>query len=163
MSDAEVSLDSDVSFRRVSASTVEDVCELSETLSEVQRNVVADNGASIAQAHFSENAWFRAIYAEETLIGFVMLHIGADHDDGIDCHGVFLWRFMIAGPFQKMGFGKRSIDLLIEVLKARGFEELYTSYGLGEGSPEGFYRRLGFVLTGDAYGDEVEAVLRFGV
>ncbi|MEW5699369.1 hypothetical protein [Pseudomonas synxantha] len=50
---------------------------LSETLPAAQRSMIADNGASIAEAHFSENAWFRAIYADETLIGFIMLHIGA--------------------------------------------------------------------------------------
>ncbi|WP_231747179.1 GNAT family N-acetyltransferase [Burkholderia sp. BDU5] len=136
-----------------------DVCELSETLSEAQREMVADNGTSIAEAHFSENAWFRAIYADETLVGFIMLHIGADHDDGIDCPGVFLWRFMIAGPYQRTGIGRKAIDLLVRNLRLKGFNELHTSYGLGDGSPEGFYRRLGFSLTGGAYGDELEVVL----
>src|SRR5690606_33365798 len=93
--------------------------------------------------------------------GFIMLHIGADHDDGIDCPGVFLWRFMIAGPYQGMGFGKKAIDLLVRDLQIRGFKELYTSYGRGEGSPEGFYKSLGFILTGDTYDDELEAVLDF--
>ncbi len=163
MNDAGPSSDSDISFRRVSASTVEDVCDLSETLSDAQRNLVADNGTSIAQAHFSENAWFRAVYADEILIGFVMLHIGADHDDGIDCHGAFLWRFMIAGPFQGTGFGKRSIELLVKILRIKGFSELYTSYAPGESGPEGFYRGLGFTPTGETYGEELEAVLRFEV
>ncbi len=151
----------EVSFRRISAATVSDVCELSETLTDEQRNMVADNGTSIAEAHFSENAWFRAIYADDTLIGFVMLHIGADHDDGIDCPGVFLWRLMIAGPFQGKGFGEQTIALLRRDLKVRGYTELFVSYGQGPGSPEGFYRRLGFVPTGEMYGDEAEAVLKF--
>lgn len=161
MSEIVVSRDAEISFRRISALTVTDVCALSETLSDAERNVVADNGTSIAEAHFSENAWFRAIYADETLIGFIMLHIGADHDDGIDCPGVFLWRFMIASPYQRMGFGKKAISLLVRDLKVRGFKELYTSYGLGEGSPEEFYKRLGFTPTGDTYDDELEAVLNF--
>lgn len=37
----------------------------------------------IAQAHCSENAWLRAIYADDTPIGFIMLHIGSDYDDEI--------------------------------------------------------------------------------
>ncbi|MBN8937974.1 MAG: GNAT family N-acetyltransferase [Rhizobiales bacterium] len=151
----------EVAFRRISAATVTDVCDLSDTLSDEQRAMVADNGQSIAEAHFSENAWFRAIYADDALAGFVMLHIGADHDDGIDCPGVFLWRLMIAGPFQGKGIGRQAIALLVRDLSARGITELYTSYGRGAGSPEAFYRRLGFEPTGDTYDDEVEAVLTF--
>lgn len=161
MSEHVLPSDAEITLRRISALTVCDVCELSETLSEEQRNMVADNGTSIAEAHFSENAWFRGIYAEETLVGFIMLHQGSDWDDGIDCPGVYLWRFMIARPFQGKGIGKKAIDLVVRDLKARGIRELYTSYGLGEASPEGFYQGLGFVRTGDSYGEEPEAVLKF--
>lgn len=150
----------EVSLRRITAQTVSDICDLSETLSEAQRNKVADNAMSIAEAHFSENAWFRAVYADDTPIGFIMLHIGSDYDV-IDCPGAFLWRFMIARPFQRMGFGEKAIALVVREMKARGFTELFTSYGLGEASPEGFYRRLGFAATGESYDDEVEAVLKF--
>ena len=152
---------SEIDFRRISAATVGDVCDLSETLSPAQREMVADNGTSIAEAHFSENAWFRAIYADEELAGFVMLHIGADHDDGIDCPGAFLWRLMIAGPFQGKGLGRKVIARLVRDLRARGFTALHTSCGLGEGSPEGFYKGLGFLPTGDTYDEEIELRLDF--
>ncbi|MFD9902515.1 GNAT family N-acetyltransferase [Mesorhizobium sp. NPDC059025] len=161
MSEEDPSVGAEVTLRRISAQTVSDICDLSETLSEEQRNKVADNSMSIAEAHFSENAWFRAIYADDAPVGFIMLHIGADHDDGIDCPGVFLWRLMIGGPFQGKGFGEKAIGLVVRDLKARGVGELYTSYGLGPASPEGFYKRLGFRETGDMYDDEVEAVLKF--
>lgn len=160
MSDHTVSPDAEVSLRRVTASTVNAICALSDTLSEAQRNKVADNGTSIAEAHFSENAWFRAIYADDVPVGFVMLHIGSDYDT-IDCPGAFLWRLMIAGPHQGRGYGKAAIGLVVRELRARGFGELFTSYGQGEASPERFYAGLGFVLTGEVYDDEVEAVLRF--
>lgn len=160
---SEGSTDSEVTLRRISARTVGEICDLSETLSREQREKVADNAISIAEAHFSENAWFRAIYAGDIPVGFIMLHIGADHDDGIDCPGVFLWRLMIAGPHQGKGFGEKAIDLVIRDLKARGVSELYTSYGLGPASPQGFYKRLGFKETGGMYDDEVEVVLKFDV
>ena len=41
-----------------------------------------------------------------------------------------------------------------------GIPLLYTSCGQGEGSPEGFYRRLGFLPTGGHYDHEIELVLR---
>ena len=43
-----------------------------------------------------------------------------------------------------------------------GIPLLYTSCGQGEGSPEGFYRKLDFTPTGGHYGednDEIEMVL----
>lgn len=80
-----------------------EVCELSETLSEEQQGFVTDNGMSIAEGFCSENSWFRAVYADETLIGFVMLHVGSDWDDGIECPGAFLWRLMVGGQFQDLG------------------------------------------------------------
>jgi diamine N-acetyltransferase len=150
----------DVYFKRITAGTVRAVCALSQTLSPAQRSMVAHNGDSIAEAHYSENAWVRAIHADDTLVGFIMLHIGSDYDDGIDCPGVFLWRFMIAGPYQGRGYGRLAVRRLVAHLRALGVPELYTSCGSGEASPEAFYRKLGFVPTGDWYGDEKELVLR---
>jgi diamine N-acetyltransferase len=124
--------------------------------------MVAHNGDSIAQAHFSDNAWFRAIYADDTPVGFLMLHIGSDFDDRIDCPGVFLWRLMIGGHHQGNGCGRQALEFLIRHLRALGVPELYTSCVVDEGGPEAFYSKLGFVRTGDRYGEEVELVLRLG-
>ena len=150
----------DIRFARISAQTVVSVCKLSETLSAAQRKMVADNALSIAQGHFSENTWMRAIYADAVPIGFLMLHIGSDYEDGIDCPGVFLWRLMIAGPYQGKGYGRLAMQRLFAHLRAQGTHELYTSCGLGERSPEGFYKGLGFIPTGEMYDDEIELILR---
>jgi len=147
-----------VHFKRITSKTVLDVCKLSATLSPLQRKIVEDNAVSIAEAHFSEAAWLRAIYAGDTLVGFIMLHIGSDHDDGIDCPGVFLWRLMIAGPHQGKGHGREAMEFPFEHLRALGVPELYTSCAVGEGSPEGFYRKQGFAPTGGMYGHEIELV-----
>lgn len=161
MSLPSVSSASELTYRGINALNVCDVCELSTTLSDEQRGVVADNGTSIAEGFCSTNAWFRAIYADDTLVGFVMLHIGSSWDDGIECPGAFLWRLMVAGPFQGMGFGRRAVEHVINNLRAQGMTELYTSYGEGPGSPEAFYKRLGFVPTSGTVGeDEVEVVLK---
>ncbi|HOG46663.1 MAG TPA: GNAT family N-acetyltransferase [Anaerolineae bacterium] len=151
--------DSTVHFQRITANTVVDICKLSATLSPAQRAMVADNAVSIAQAHFSESTWLRVIYAGRDPVGFIMLHFGSDYDDGIDCPGVFLWRLMIAGPHQGKGYGKAALASLLQHLRAQGWRELFTSCGRGEGSPEGFYLKLGFTPTGDWYDDEIELVL----
>ncbi|SHG79360.1 GNAT family N-acetyltransferase [Streptoalloteichus hindustanus] len=155
-----VTRDSEVTLRRVTALNVPEVCALSRTLSERQRYMVADNGTSLAEGFCSQNSWFRAVYADETPVGFVMLHYGADWDDGIDCEGAYLWRLMIATPFQGMGFARRTLDYVAREVRARGYRELFTSYVDAEDGPEKFYERLGFVRTGVSYDNEVEAVLR---
>ena len=73
MADEPPGPDAQVSLREVTAETVTQVCRLSGTLKPPKSNFVASNAVSIAQAHFSETAWFRAVYADETPVGFVML------------------------------------------------------------------------------------------
>jgi diamine N-acetyltransferase len=150
-----------VSLREVTAETVRTICKLSDTLSDAQKRMVAPNAVSIAEAHFSAHAWFRAIYADDTPVGFVMLYIGPDNDDP-SREVYFLWRFMIAGPHQGEGYGRRALQIVIDDLKARGAQELGTSCGEGEASPEGFYRSLGFERDGNMYGDEVGLRLTLG-
>jgi diamine N-acetyltransferase len=73
MSDASPSanVQAKVSLREVSAKTVRDICHLS--IAPGQERFVAPNSVSIAEAYFCEKAWFRAIYAEETPVGLLML------------------------------------------------------------------------------------------
>jgi diamine N-acetyltransferase len=150
-----------IHFKRITAGNVIAVCRLSNTLSSTHRMMVADNAISIAQAYCSEQAWTRAIYVDETPVGFLMLHYGSDYEDGIDCPGAFLWRLMFATPYQGMGYGKEALDFLVEHLKAQGYHELFTSCEIGEGSPMGFYQKYGFEPTGDFYDEEPELVYRF--
>jgi diamine N-acetyltransferase len=158
MTDEKVSAP-EVHFERITAGNVLKICQLSETLSPEQRRNVADNAISIAQGHCSEQAWMRAIYADEIPIGFIMLHFGSDWADGIDCPGVFLWRLMIGGAYQGQGYGEAAMKLLINHLREMGVPKLYTSFNPGAEGPGLFYQKLGFVSTGEFYGDEPENVL----
>ena len=145
-----------VSLREITEETVVEVCKLSDTLTEPQNRMVAPNALSIAQAHFSKYAWFRAIYADESPVGFIMLSDDPDEQE------YFLWRLMVAKPHQGKGFGRSAMELLTEHVKTRpGAKELLTSCGQGEGSPEGFYSKLGFKRNGQMVDDEV--VLSLGL
>jgi len=153
-----------ICFERINSETVRSVYRLSFSLSEKQRQCVEDNSLSIAQAHFSENAWFRAIYLGDELIGFIMLHYGSDKDDGVDYPGVYLWRFMIAKPYQSKGYGKKAIELLLKNLKLRGFSELQTScipLSINEESPEQFFKKLGFKQDNKTIDNEIVLTLNF--
>ena len=139
-----------VSLREITAETVVTICNLSDTLTAPQNKMVAPNARSIAQAHFSTYAWFRAIYAGETPVGFIMLYDNPEDPE------YFLWRLMIAAPHQGKGYGRQAIEHLIAYVKTRpNAKELLVSCDQGEGSPEGFYRRLGFARNGNVEDEEV--------
>lgn len=93
-----------VTLCEITGETVVEICELSDTLPEQQRKMVAPNAQSIAQAHFEEKAWFRAIYADDRPVGFIMLY---DDPEGPQ---YFLWRLMIAGPHQDKGYGRSAVE-----------------------------------------------------
>lgn len=118
-----------------------------------QTEFVAPNAVSLAQVLFAPTAWYRAIYADETLVGFVMV------DDDPANQAYFLWRFMIAGEHQGRGVGQRALELVVEYVRTRpGATELRVSYVPGAGSPAGFYRKSGFAETGEV--DDGEVIMR---
>jgi len=153
--------DAEITLREVTAETVREVCRLTDTLTPPRRYMVAPNAVSIAQAHFEPKAWFRAIYAGETPVGFLMLYDDPDGEPPDNEPVFFLWRFMIAGQHHGKGFGRRAIELLVEYVKTRpGAKELEVSCGQGPGSPEEFYHKVGFERSGKMYGDEVGLALK---
>lgn len=149
-----------IRLERITARTVENVCRLSETLPHQQRKLTVDNALAIAQAHFSKTVWLRAIYADETPMGFLSLHIGQDPEADISCDGVLLWRFMIAYPYQGKGYGRRAMACLIEHLQEKAVPVLYTACVRGPEGPEGFFTTLGFEPTGEVSKHGVELCLR---
>lgn len=141
-----------VTLRPITAETAVAVCAL--TVRPHQERFVAPNAVSLAQALFEPTAWYRAIYADETLVGFVMV------DDDVANQAYSLWRFMIAGEHQGRGFGRRALELVVEYVRTRpGASELRVSYVPGEGGPRDFYARFGFTETGDV-DEDGEIIMR---
>lgn len=141
-----------VTLREVTRDTVREICNL--RAGPGQQGFVAPNAISIAQAYFDrERAWFRAVFADETPVGFVML------SDDPEKPEYFLWRFMIDARYQRNGFGSRAIEILVDHVRTRPSAiSLFTSVVPGDGTPGPFYEGLGFVYTGEK--DEGELVMR---
>lgn len=136
-----------VTLRKITGKTVRAICNLN--VSEEQRNFVAQNAVSIAQAYFAKAAWFRAIYADETPVGFVMLAEVPKRGQH------YLWRFMIDAKYQGKGYGRRALDLVIRHAKRDPkAKALYLSVVRGKGSAEGLYKKRGFEFTGKMEGIE---------
>ena len=143
-----------VSLREITKENLRDVLRLK--VAPPQKEFVADNATSIAQAHFEPLAWFRAIYADETVVGFVMMFEDPEKPT------YYLWRFMIGESYQGQGYGREALKLLIErVKRLPKAKEMLLSYVPAQGGPQPFYQKLGFIDTGEMEEDEMVMKLTF--
>lgn len=127
-----------------------------------QEQFVASVETSLAEAIEYPEACARywAVYDGDTPVGFVMLSDNVPQEtldaDPTLVGPYFLWRLLIDERYQRRGYGTAALDALVAYLRGRpNAEALLTSAGQGEGSPQPFYERYGFVPTGDIHEDEV--------
>jgi diamine N-acetyltransferase len=136
----------EVTLREVDADNVRAVCKLE--LGEGQERFVAPAAFTVAQSHYIEGSFIRAVYAGEELVGLVAVEI----DDG----EWWLWRLLIDCARQSRGYGAATVAAVIEIVCQKGGRELFTCYVPGEGGPGGFYLGLGFEETGrEEHGERV--------
>lgn len=105
------------------------------------------------------NPWLRAVYVGDRPVGLVMLAWDVEPRPPEIFGPWYLWKLLIDHAHQGQGYGRAVLEQVVEVVRDEGASELLTSYVPGEGSPEGFYARLGFVPTGELNSDG-EIVLR---
>jgi diamine N-acetyltransferase len=99
--------------------------------------------------------WFRAVYADELPVGFVMLSDGIPPGHPELLGPYYLWRLLIDARRQRRGFGAAALDLVVDYLRTRPHATtLLTSTVPGPASPSGFYLRYGFTRTGDVFDGE---------
>jgi diamine N-acetyltransferase len=143
-----------VTLREITSDTVRAVIKLA--VAPGQERFVASNAVSLAQALFSDEAWYRAIYADDELVGFVMLSDETLKKTPPPEPNIGLWRLMIDHRHQRKGIGKDVIRLVLQYVKSRpGIHYFYTSYVPEPGGPGPFYLSLGFVPNGEVEDGEV--------
>ena len=148
-----------VTLREITAETVRAVCNLA--VAESQKGFVAPNAVSLAQALFAPAAWYRAIYFDEELAGFVMLEDESLLSPRPPNPQVSVWRFMIDAKFQGRGIGRAALLQVVEHVRRKSmFGELELSFVPGPGCPEPFNLGLGFRHTGRLSGKEVVLLIR---
>jgi diamine N-acetyltransferase len=138
-----------VSLREIGDDNRNDVLALRVT--PIQAGFVTSVAASIAEAEETPEGkpWYRAVYADDLPVGFVMLSWNVTPDPPRIIGPWFLWRLLIDVEHQGRGYGREAIRLVAGIARDNGAAELLTSYGQGEGGPELFYRRIGFEPTGE--------------
>ncbi|MDX9692516.1 MAG: GNAT family N-acetyltransferase [Acholeplasmataceae bacterium] len=137
-----------ISLRELNNENLFKVIKLSDTLDENQKKVVAPNVISIAQAYVNQDiAWLRVIYLDDEPIGFVMVALKDEDIIKEDQPAYFLWRLMIAKPYQSKGYGKEVLDIIYDKCKTDHIKYLYVSCHIEDAMPYQFYVKYGFIDT----------------
>ncbi|UDM79497.1 GNAT family N-acetyltransferase [Vagococcus fluvialis] len=119
-------------------------------VAEEQEDFVASTRFSLAEAKiFTENIPL-AVYAQDTMVGFIMY--GLDPDD----NEYWISRLLIDEKFQKRGYGKQAMEqILILINETYQPQKLLLSFEPENIVAEKLYLSLGFKHTGRIIDDEL--------
>ena len=121
---------------------------------EDQKNFVASNLYSLAEAYVFPGRSPLAIYADETPVGFLM------YVDWAERQQLWIFRLMIAAEQQGRGYGQAAMRLAIERMHAiPGCRQIYISYEPENQAARALYASLGFNIIGEIEGGEEVACL----
>ncbi|MCM3317425.1 GNAT family N-acetyltransferase [Rummeliibacillus stabekisii] len=119
-----------------------------------QKNFVASNLFSLAQAKAYPECICLAIYVEGVLVGFTMYCI--DVDDG----EYWIYRLMIDAQYQGKGYGKAAMKKLMSLIKEdTAHHMIYLSFEPENEGAKALYEKLGF--KGDGRVIEGEIVYKY--
>ncbi|MBU1050062.1 GNAT family N-acetyltransferase [Candidatus Bipolaricaulota bacterium] len=120
------------------------------SVGEDQRDFVASNVYSLAEAKADGVSNPYAIYADDQMVGFIMYDFEPKENRG------YISRLMIDARFQGQGHGREAMTRAIDCFKAiPKCHEIQTSYAPANTSAEHLYESLGFEQTGEVEDGEV--------
>jgi diamine N-acetyltransferase len=126
-------------------------------VTEEQSRYVASVAESLVEAAQLPDAkpWYRAVYADDEPVGFVMISDGITVDNPEYVGPYYLWRLLVDHRFQGRGYGTATLDLVVEHVRKRpDARVLLVSHVVGPTSPLTFYQQYGFRLTGEVHDGE---------
>jgi diamine N-acetyltransferase len=126
-------------------------------VSEEQSYYVASVTTSLqdAEDYPDARAWYRAVYADDEPVGFVMISDGITVDDPSYVGPYYLWRLLVDHRFQGRGYGTATLDLIVDHVRTRPDARTFlVSHVVGPTSPLTFYQQYGFRLTGEVHEGE---------
>jgi diamine N-acetyltransferase len=108
-----------------------------------QEGFVASNAVSLAQSKFYPNAKPQAIYADDTMVGFLMTCVDEEDDN------YWIWRLMVDARHQSKGYGREAMKLALEAIRAdKARSKVLLSIEPENKAAEKLYLDLGFRHTG---------------
>ena len=149
-----------IELRKVTWANMDDVVALK--VKKEQDEFVAPNDFSLAEAYllvteFNKLPLTLAIYAYDTLIGFIMVFTElAANNPSCKYYGdkkyYKIWRFMIDEKYQGKGYGKQAMVKLVELIRTRSplgqADAIYLSYEPTNEAARKLYTSVGFLETG---------------
>lgn len=139
-------MNSKLSLKPITRENYEVVCELDVT--KAQEEYVACNMWSLVEASYNDGYTCRAIYNEDSAIGFFMWVLETPTK-------VSIWRFMIDQKFQQKGFGRLALQLALdEIMQNSMLTEIEICYNPENPVAKDFYASFGFKEVGLDEDDE---------
>lgn len=144
-----------LSLREITDGNRDAVCAL--RVGPGQERFVASVARSIEEAATTPagEPWYRAAYAGDEPVGFVMLSWNVPPGRPGIIGPYFLWRLLIDEHHQRHGFGRAVLTQVVDLVRADGGTELLTSCQPGDGGPLPFYQQFGFEPTGEVNDGEI--------
>ena len=117
----------------------------------------ASNLYSLAQAKVFPEAVPLAIYNDDKPVGFVMYGISPS-----DNNEYWIFRFMIDEKYQKNGFGRKALEIVIDTIKRdKTHNKIKISTNPENMIARKLYAELGFYETGELHDDEALMILEY--
>ena len=113
-----------------------------------QVDFVTSNAVSIAQSKVQPECIPLAVYDDNIMVGFVMYCIDEDDSE------YWIYRMMIDKNYQSKGYGKKSMELLLDKIKE---DKSHNKIFLGvdkESFAVNMYKNFGFEFNGQVFGTE---------
>ena len=148
-----------ISVEDVNSQNVFDVCELttnSNGIGTVMEEYLCCNAISLAESKYYPEMYPKAIYNNETLIGFAMYkHIKSEPKTATIC------RFMLDYKYQHKGLGKKAFESILNYLKAQGISRVVIMIDENNLTAKKLYLSFGFKFTGEIDKNEYYYALIF--
>ena len=129
---------------------------------EDQRGLVASVAQSYSDALFPPEdpngpplVWIRGVLRNSQPAAFIMC---ADQTE--QQKDPWLWRLLVDKSHQGFGVGTFALNAVIERYRELGMQRVLTAWHPGEGNAGDFYKKFGFVETGEKIDEETVAELK---
>ena len=123
-------------------------------LDDIDRQMVASNMFSLAEAYADKVSQPKAIYHNGTLVGFIMYDYNQPEQRG------YVSRLMVAQQYQGKGYAKTAMQIVIGTLKQEpDIKQIQISYHPQNVKARSLYLQLGFIENGKFVDEEVVAVI----
>lgn len=114
-----------------------------------QSDFVTSNAVSIAQSKVQPECIPLAVYDDELMVGFLMYCI--DEDDG----EYWIYRMMIDKDYQSKGYGKKTMQLLLDRIKEdKTRNKIFLGVHKESVAAVSLYECFGFKFNGQVFGSE---------